>query len=530
MQNKNFMVALSTLLSFLNFVANAQEVITVAPPIRQQIPAAFAREREEPVYFRITDDGQYALASTVREAKAWKMPTGELVYSFQSGSLPGDRNGVYSQQLKNIFVTQDSKYMYPTEYPWKGRALTAISLPSGKTVPDGPLLDSLKNGNYEKKFDKSEYPDYKEQDAIFAIKRDFNNGGKAEGIKTIGKVSDLSHPGETIVYFKQQYCGSKDWIKSSTNYKVSELRDLQKKNNHCQFYDNHMARYNPATKKAVYIGKLLEGVEKIEYSRISEATVSPFGEVVHFFISKKYPIGGDTFFSLEGKELWNLDFENNEGEWKGFDNNGNAIFTKLSSNGQVVMSVHEPLTGVVIKNYELPVDFPKLKLIPQWNMYADVQRTDDVTYSIGIHDMKTGKLIIALSDKVGTDAFSKRYNAEANALQAQMQANIRANQESWDNHIRQESERAAEQREKAIAAATEHAKHFMTCPKCKGVGYFGESGYSTGSTKTTDGGTVRNTITGEISNRTTTTTTAAGTYSNYWACSQCQGRREVPRY
>ena len=172
----------------------AQRSIQVAPPKESApLPVAFAGEKISGFGMDISEDGQYLLAHSLREAKVWKLPEGELIYRYQAGSSKGDKNGVYSQRFsyQPLVITHDGKYVFVSANGGP-QALEAAELLTGELVPDGLLLDSLKAGKY------------KQAPALlrFAVKtdalpvpRDFNNGGREEPASVSGIAQDIQHPG-----------------------------------------------------------------------------------------------------------------------------------------------------------------------------------------------------------------------------------------------------------------------------------------------------------------------------------------------
>ena len=527
--SKNKKILVSALLLLLGFSAQAQEIIQIAPPMQNPLPAAFAYQQNSGIDFSVSEDGQYVMASTVREGKAWKLPTGELVYRFQTGQ-PGSGHSVFTQRIGGIYMTDDGKFIYPSLNSNEDASFTVFDVEKGKIIGKSPLVDSLQMGTYQTRVSLTQAPANADLEKVLGVKRDFNNGGRAEGVEIVSLTADLSHPGETIIVFKQQYCGSKEWIKANTEYSVKELRKLQKERNHCQYYDVHVARYNPATGKAVYIGKALDRVGLFGGGGFLFDPVSPYGDLIHA-IEKGYHAAR----TLDGRELWRVDDDSNCTFMK-FDNSGNIVLHEQESKDDASINTYNKFDGKIITRYKFPTgsqnwmkDYPKLKLIEQWGMYAVIDQKGENPMTMGLYNINDGKFVVALTDQEGAERYSKQYNKTLSDYNAQTAANIKANQEAWDKYILREAVRAEEIRKKVIAAAAEHSKHFMTCPKCKGIGYFSSGGYSPGSSKTTEG-TVRNTITGEISTRTTTTTTTGGAYTNYEACSYCKGRREVSRH
>ncbi len=529
--SKNTKNLISAMLLLLSLSAYSQEIIQIAPPVVSPLPGAFAYFANSGISFSISEDGQYVMASTVREGKAWKLPTGELVYRFQTGQA-GSGHSVFSQRVEGIYMTDDGKFIYPSLNSNKDASFTVFDVEAGKIIGKNPLVDSIQLETYQKRISLVKVPANDDLISVLGVKRDFDNGGRIEGVKIISRTADLSHPGETIILYKQEYCGSKAWIKSVEpiiHYSVKELRAKQKKNNHCQYYDTHIARYNPATGKAVYIGNLLKGVEQIDYS-VPSIAVSPYGDLIHRF-GRDYHAA----YSLEGRELWRVE-DNSGKEFMKFDNSGNIVLREQEDASNVSINTYNKLDGKIITSYKFPAgsqkytsDYPKLKLIEQWGMYAIIDQKGENSMTIGLYNINDGKFVVALTDQEGAERYSKQYNKSLDDYNAQTQANIKANQDAWDNYIKREAVRAEEIRKKVIAESAEHAKYFMTCPKCNGIGYFSKSGYSPGSSKTTEG-TVRNTITGEISTRVTTTTTTGGAYTDYEVCHYCKGRREVSRH
>ncbi len=527
--SKNKIILISAMLLLFAVAARAQEIIQIAPPVLSPLPGAFAYFANSGISFSISEDGQYVMASTVREGKAWKLPTGELVYRFQTGQA-GSGHSVFSQRVEGIYMTDDGKFIYPSLNSNKDASFTVFDVEAGKIIGKNPLVDSIQLYTYQERVKPAKYPiGEANQAALLTVKRDFNNGGRVEPVTVAKYTEDLSHPGETIIVYLQEYCGSKDWIKSKAEYTVKELRAKQQKNNHCQFYDVHIARYNPTTGKAVYIGRALKEPSHYDKNYLY-MNVSPYGDLVHYS-EKDYHAA----YTLEGRELWRV-ADGSNSEFMKFDNSGNIVLREQVDASNVSINTYNKLDGKIITSYKFPADsqkytsdYPKLKLIEQWGMYAIIDQKGENPMTIGLYNINDGKFVVALTDQEGAERYSKQYNKSLSDYNAQTQANIKANQDAWDNHIKREAVRAEEIRKKVIAESAEHAKYFMTCPKCNGIGYFSKSGYSPGSSKTTEG-TVRNTITGEISTRVTTTTTTGGAYTDYEVCHYCKGRREVSRH
>ena len=155
-------------------------------------------------------------------------------------------------------------------------------------------------------------------------------------------------------------------------------------------------------------------------------------------------------------------------------------------------------------------------------MYAVAGQNAEGNWTLALYNIKDGTRMAALTDEAGALAFAKQYKQQADAQEAAYKNILRAREEAWQKNLRD----AAAYKAEVAANAAAHAKNFMTCPKCDGVGYLTTSGYARGSSKSSTGVQVVN---GRYANVTTTTTTTGGSYSTYEVCPYCRGRREVPR-
>ncbi|SES72213.1 hypothetical protein [Hymenobacter actinosclerus] len=500
----------------------AQIITAVAPPNESgPLPVAFAGEQTSGIRMDISDDGQYLLASTMREAKVWKLPEGTLIYRYQSGSGKEDKNGVFSQRFsaQPLFITDDGKYLFLSKNGMR-QASEAVELASGERVPNGPLLDSLKAGKYRQ---TTTLLDLSVEKTALPVPRDFDNGGRLEPAGLVGVAPDIQHPGEAIVCFRQEYCGSKNWIKEKTKYSVKELRALQKERRHCQFYDYHIARYNLATGKATHLATLPYGVEQIDYYKML-ATPSPFGDVVYVNVLPFKDQQGtpQAVVTTEGKELWRIGADEQGREFQRFDNYGNLVFHQTDTKGIVSVITLRPENGVEVSRYILPAGVAYLQLIAQWDMYTVARQNVDGNWTIALYSITDGTRMAMLTDEAGALAFAKKYRQQVDAEATAYQNILRAREQAWQNNVRA----AAAYKQEVAANTAAHAKNFMPCPKCDGMGYSAKSGYSPGSSKTTTGVQVVN---GRYTNVATTTTTAGGSYTSYEMCPVCKGRREVPR-
>lgn len=528
------------LLANYSFAAG-QSIFKMSAPKEGHIPAAFSRRGGSEVHFKMAQNNQYILAHTDKEAKVWKMPEGILVYRHQMDQNLGS---VAWSVIKSVNITSDGKYVYTSGGTQSDLVLFAASLETGMELQNGPVLDSLKAGTYQMVRgvrSKDEVPP-----AMFANLQNtpslilpprpykYDDLGGTEGIEFLVVVQDKTTPGAFLIVSEWEYCQGGKWLQAATKKMgddFKEYRKMQKKKWNCQLKDYHISRYFPATGSGEYIGKIIPGVEQVDYTRIESVYPSPFGDVVVVRFQ-----GADSLaiYSVRGVPLWSTP----TGEkWKfdHWDDQGNLMIRILGEGLKYhysptnTFSLRRPFTGALIKEYQLAKPAIFCEIIDEWGMLVDIQYSED-DFTIGLYSIEDGRRMIALTDAEGAAKFSKAYQNEAEVIKRQYEANVAANERAYvtmqEAHRQARLASYAAEKEKLAAnaaASAEHAKYFEKCSKCAGTGgEYVEDFYITYSS----------TLLGESKFYTTSQVNATkhiSPYKKFQSCTRCWGKGEIRR-
>lgn len=521
----------------------AAQTLTIVAPQKALVPAALANtsEGQTPIFFT-SRDGRYAVAYTRQEAKAWKLPEGELVYRYQAGmDDPRPGKGYYDKFVNRVTITADNKYIYVSGKAWVDEVLDAADLETGELVPNGLIMDSLKSGAYQMQRTVSSFDELEwnfrlslssAQYSPLLVRRDYTlaSGLYDEGIALLAIAPAKAHPGEVIVCFKQEYCRSGKWLKEVAEKTNTTARDIEKirvKNNHCQFTDIHAVRLNLATRKATYLGPVVRGVNKVDHPTVEEMYPSPYEDVVG--IGFAGALDSIRFFNYEGQELWRAPKEA-KCRFLKFDEEGNVVLHERMTNGITYLATRKPLTGVLVNRYQLPDNKPFF--LEAWGMTANIMKAADGNFSLTLNDAFTGRMMLALTDQEAAARFANLYKAEVARAEKEKQQRIKENLESyarWEERSRnarlQASAKETEHYQRNQAAAEQHSKQYKPCPACGGSGgqYVQET--YTESTTTTLWGGPRVGAAGYQ----TTTKTYNTPYKKFVQCHKCWGKGEVRR-
>ena len=495
----------------------AQKTIVVAQPVVTNVPAAFGGVvNDADVKLSVTNDGRFALAYTDHEAKAWKLPEGELIYRYQNAK----------DRIKGMFLTTDGRYLYTTS------KREAADAETGELLQDGILRDSIVDGTYNIQRDgltlktmplELQSSLSKSGSSPLWVKRpDYDNKDYNEYITLRAMAPDEARPGNYLMVYSQQFYGSRKWIEENLKTSFKETRQTQKEGGANQ-RDFHIASYSAATGKAEYLGKLMDGVEYINYGGVDKINISATDNIVLVSLYKD----SVTYhaYSSTGKPLWTTPYIYYNGDLH-FDQNGNMVTREQNKNTEEAIAVRNTETGILLTRYLLPGTPYQMQLIPAWGMMAMVSKTKDGNLAITLHNAETGEQMITLTDNDAAAYFATKYKADAAARLAKEEALAARRSAYWAevNRLNAEAERAAFI--KNAAAAADHAKNWQICPKCNGKGYFTNYGYSSGSSKTFQTKR-RNEYTGDESLHWETETKPGGSYSTTVTCSRCHGNREV---
>lgn len=463
---------LTVLLCFLAAIPGGAQTIQVAAPASVKIPSAFGGQAGTNIRFRIEQNGQYAIACSDKEGRIWKLPEGILIYRFQQTQNLGS---VAWNVLRDVTITPDGRFAFASGTSWNENIIAPVDLTTGKAVGPGRTLDSLKSGAYQMRLGARNMRELEWNLQLglsnkLVRKRDYEplTSKVTETMSTQDLVRDAQNPGSIIICFMQQYCRGGRWLKDNVDKlgeSYKEHRQDVEKHNHCQLMDMHVVRFNPANGESTYLGPGVPGVQGIDYGRLNEVHVSPYGDVVAVEFQQHY----DTFhiYSVAGQKLWSVVAK----DVLGFDDRGNVIVRKKAGN-EVIVSKHKPFTGVEVMAYKLPASYPDLRILDNWGMAANIQKADEGNMGISLHDIHTGRMMAALVDPDAAKAFSARYKAEAEEAARREAEAIRANRLAWER-AQKESEEAEEAaaKQEAVRYAARKETTYVTCYACSGKGY-----------------------------------------------------------
>lgn len=520
------------------------QTINIAQPEQVKVPVALANTGEGAPTFFTTPDGKYAVAYTRREAKAWRLPDGELVYRYQAGmDDPRPGKNYYDKFVNRVTITADSKIIYVSGRSWAEEVIVAADLETGELLMDGMLLDSLKSGAYQMKrsvgsFDEIEW-NYRAVltdpwSSPLKIKRDYKMIDKPgrEGVTLKSIVPAKQYPGEVIICYKQSYCREGKWLGEAadkTNTTIREIEKLRTKDNTCLFMDAHAARVNLTTQTVTYLGAVPKGVQGVDYGYIHEIHPSPYGDVVGIVFNGAY----DTirFYSMDGVELWRTPKESAYSFTK-YDDEGNVVLREKASDGSQYISSRKPLTGVLISRYQLPAENSNRYFLEQWGMLANISQGSDNNYTLTLHDAFNGKMLLALTDDIAAAQFANGYKAVVAKAEKERQERIRLQEQQrvyWEEERRRQRDRASAEESKYYVnnktAATQHTSNYKQCPACGGTGGEYVQDTYTQSTVTTLWGGPRVGAAGYQK----TTKTYNTPYKKFVQCNKCWGKGEVKK-
>jgi len=537
MKHKLFVSIIILLVTILPGAAFAQTINVVAPKL-VAAPVAFADATygtAPSVYF--SSDGRYLLAHTGREAKAWRMPEGELVYRFNTSMMKDDKTrGVLNYAVTGIEITADGKFIYTRGGSGQDFIMIPAYLETGELLEDGLVKDSIKNGLYQfrrglKNIGEASIRVMNEfygSTSPLLIKRS-KDGNFDEKLGILGLTASADYPGEIIVCYRQTFCGSRSFINEHLTKSVKEVREQQFSSNRCQFYDVHASRFNPATNTAVYLGNLLKGFGGVDFRETIKVVPSPLGDVIYVTAdAMKTGVAFHSFNSPDGKVLWDPSKKlQGNFSFMSFDDFGNVVFRTF--NGRAVTSEVQldALTGEVLHQYIFSAPLLQNVYNAQWNLNVAVSKTTSGDYGISMYDAVSGEHRLSVNDAEGAAAITAKTTAEINRFNAYVAANQKAMQDSWDLQIAENARYAQAAREKKIVDDAAHATAYKPCPLCSGTGVWVNSGVAKAYRKTSysEGRALDG-------SRTTIKSTESST-GGYWEqrgpCLKCHGRGEVRR-
>ncbi|MGF2411720.1 MAG: hypothetical protein ACQUYJ_05295 [Ferruginibacter sp.] len=541
------------LLTAATLKGNAQQTTVVSPKL-VAAPVAFAKlgngiQWDAGPTISFSEDGQYLLGFTQREAKAWLMPEGELVYRFNTSMQKEDKSrGVLNYAVTGIKITPDGKYIYASGGSGQDFMMMPADLATGELLPDGLIKDSLKKGTYQLRRGIRNNADvsmqvmqsFWGQSSPLMIKRD-KDGDFNDQLIIYGMVSSVAHPGELIICYTQSFCGSRSFIKNRLTESVKEIRSKQYNSNRCQFFDAHVARYNPATNTSVYLGNALKGAGGVDFmDHQLILSPSPVDDIVYVSGLKSKdnkpayttgPVGKPSFASfntLDGKVLWEPATKlKGNFVFNGFNEFGNAVFKTVTDNTINSEVVFEPLTGNVLSTRTFLSPKPKVYYNAKWNINVAVTKTASEDWGVSIYNAGNGEYMLAVADQKGATEITAKTQGEMDRYYAFLAANRKALQEAYDRRLAEDARAAVAYQEKLSRDAAYHAAHFKTCPLCNGTGVWVVSGVAKAYRKSTysEGRALDG-------SRTTIKSTESST-GGYWeqrsACLKCSGRGVVAR-
>ncbi|MEJ7625604.1 MAG: hypothetical protein WKF35_01985 [Ferruginibacter sp.] len=511
---------------------SAQRIINGAAPVTVNMPGAFAATGRYPsVELEISRSGKLAIATTPNEAKVWKLPGGELLYRFQKPASADERGEVITYGSISLYLTSDEKYLYPHT------KTEVANMETGELLADGALRDSILSGNYEmwrgNYRNLTPFPPalwtklFTAGSSPLSAKRDYTPPGFDERIGPIIYEADPFEKDVLQIIYRQEYCGSKDWIKNTLKKDVSEFRARLKKNNNSTYYDYHWASYNVATGKVLYFGRLMDSASTRipgAFAGVQSASISPFGDVAVAECFGHYRI-----FAPNGRMLWRT--PDNTYTFDHFDALGNIVMRRSAvGNGNAAISVHAPASGEAIATYNIPGNGLKntIGLVEQWGMISNISKNEDGIFAISFHNPETGALMISLTDDAAARAFAAKYHKDAAAFVAAYAARQEAARIYWA----EESRRQAAAYAAAYAKQVEQAKAYTgntkitnACKRCSGTGWEMSKGFMYNKT-------TREYSSGAGSNSTNYRVTSTPVYSNYETraiCSACGGKGKSGR-
>lgn len=532
---------------------NAQQTTVVSPKL-VAAPVAFAKlgngtQWDGGPVISFSEDGQYLLGFTTREAKAWLMPEGELVYRFNTSMQKEDKSrGVLNYMVTGIKITPDGKYIYASGGSGQDFMMMPADLATGELLPDGLIKDSLKKGTYQLRRGIRNSTDVSMQvmkalwgrSSALMIKRD-KDGDFDDNLTIYGIVSSVAHPGELIICYTQSFCGSRSFIKDRLTESVKQIRSKQNNSNGCQFFDVHVARYNPATNTSVYLGNALKGAGWVDFMDTDLIlSPSPIDDIVYVSGLKikdnmpaylTGPVGKNSFASfntVDGKVLWEPATKlKGDFVFSGFNEFGNAVFKTVSSNLINSEVVFEPLTGNMLSTRTFLSPKPKVYYNAKWNINVAVGKTASGDWGVSIYSADNGEYMLAVADQKGSTEITAKTQAELDRFYAAIAANRKAMQEAYDRRLAEDARAASAYQEKLSRDAAYQAANFRSCPLCKGTGVWVVSGVAKAYRKTSysEGRALDG-------SRTTIKSTESST-GGYWeqrgACLKCGGRGVVAK-
>lgn len=538
----NFTTSTKVLFLFTTmFLCNAQTTKTVTPKI-VPAPAAFASSigawNPEPTVL-FTKDGQYVLGFTEREAKAWRMPEGKLVYRFNTGMVKDDpKRGVLNYGVSDLLITADRKYIYAKGSQGRDFVMLPMDLETGKLLANGPLKDSLKSGEYQLKQGIRS-----SNEATFGILERFYspktspliiNREKAtsfeEGLTILGITSSPRYPGELIICFKQSFCGSRNFINKHLKESVKDVRKEQYRSNGCSFEDVHAARFNPTDKTATYLGNILKGYIGVDYGYNISALPSPTGDVV--LLSGTDLVKHEPFQSMntfDGTVLWKpSDVIKGKNRFKGFNDFGFAVFTVYDGDFTTEELTFDALTGKLISKSIFSPPLPKNYIYnSQWNVNVVINKLEDGSHSLGVYDASSGNPLLSLTDEAGAKQYASTIKSAYNSWEANTAAAQKAMQDSWDRQLAGFARESQELKAKNAKDEATHAANFKPCPQCNGTGVWITSGVAKAYSKTSY--SEGRALDGSRTTIKSTESSSGGAWEHRAACLKCFGRGEIHR-
>lgn len=519
-------ISVAILLAGAFETSSAQKIINIPMPVVGNVPSAIAATGDGSVAdISIHRNGTLAVATGDNELKVWTLPEGTLIYRFQrplSGD-PSNQRRDYGE-LRLVF-TGDEKYMFA--YLSKEVAETE----SGELLPEGALLDSVLNYTYDARrgyyANVQKIPNGLEKKlrdmkaSPLAVKRDYSNWASDESIELIAVQRNPFDNNVLNLIYTQSHCGDNEWIRKTLKKEVKYVREQQKKDGKCEYYDTYWATYNLITGKAQILGRFSDSTvtDESNYYQPFSAKISPFGDVAVIRFA-----GPEALYSPNGRLLWKGAL-NEDVNFKYFDGVGNVVLMREATRGgKVTISVHDAVSGNSIVEYRLPGNLRKMKMrfVEQMGLFSYISKVADGNFTVTFHEPETGKMLFSLTDDEATEAFALKYATDAVMFAAQNEARQQAQQRSQQEAYLQSvaDHNRAYNRDVAERNGSRTTTNTNACATCNGSGWEMTKGYLYNKT-------TREYSSGAGSGTVNYRVTSTPVYSNYESrqiCSVCGGR------
>lgn len=538
------LIALSFFVASTPAVAQTTQV---AEPQLINMPVSFGKDLHEysnGPKISFSADGQYLMAFTDLEAKVWHMPEGTLVYRFNTAMMTDDpKRRILNYRAGPPVITADGKYLF-TNSTGQDYGMMPVELETGELVANGLIKDSLRNGSYQ--YRRELLGSRPERDKMLLQFRslkisgldDFSNDDQ---LSIHSMVASAGYPGEIIVAYWRAFAGSRGFINDNLKESVKEVRANQKRLSQNVFSDIHVARYNPSTNTAVYLGNALKGAFNMNlFKEEFFLALSPIDDIVYVqgikspekLAYSRGRVGSPTFASVNsynGTVLWEPSTTiKNQFSFDGYNDFGFPIFKEIKNDEVLSKTVFEPNTGKVILKYAFsaPLHSSYVHNV-QWNVVVATQQLADKSWAMALYDGSTGKHLLSFPDEQASRNSAASSDAEIKRINDYNTAAQKAMHDHWDRQTEQWAHEAvAEQKRKAADAVT-HAANYKPCPVCKGTGVWVNSGVAKAYRR------VSYSEGRSLSGSRTVIKNVESSTGGYWeqrsACLKCYGKGEVRR-